>query len=79
MDFRRGHSVTNVFRKRSRVTGEFRRSQIVTPVAAECIACMGVITPRCTDCVCSSRNCVHVYINIVFPLFLSNSGYRQLS
>ena len=28
-----------------RVTGEFRRSQIVTPVAAECIARMGVTTP----------------------------------
>ena len=27
------------------VTGEFRRSQIVTPVAAECIARMGVTTP----------------------------------
>ena len=27
-----------------RVTGEFRRSQIVTPVAAECIARMGVTT-----------------------------------
>ena len=35
MDFRRGH----------RVTGKFRRSQIVTPVAAECIARMGVTTP----------------------------------
>ena len=28
-----------------RVTGEFRRSQIVTAVAAECIARMGVTTP----------------------------------
>ena len=45
MDFRRGHRVTNVFRKRSQGQGEFRRSQIVTPVAAECIAFMGVTTP----------------------------------
>ena len=45
MDFRRGHRVTNVFRRSGhRVTGEFRRSQIVTPVAAECIARMGVTT-----------------------------------
>ena len=45
MDFRRGHRVTKVFRKRSQGHGEFRRSQIVTPVAAECIARRGVTTP----------------------------------
>ena len=44
MDFRCRHRVTNVFKSGHRVTGEFRRSQIVTPVAAECIARMGVTT-----------------------------------
>ena len=60
MDFRRGH----------RVTGEFRRSQIVTPVAAECIAHMGVTTPCAqTETVgvqsrCTSKRTVGVTLHL---------------